>query len=149
MYRKLITLLLAFALSGCAWGQYGGSTGMPGSPSPGSTGIYNTHKSYGVNKGAMGALVGGGAAAGILYMTKLRHPTVEGCVGPDGRTLVKDNGKSYAIVGDALRPGERVVVKTKKMKDSSGERALDVLEFRKDLGPCEREARSSPPLPRQ
>ncbi len=152
MNRKLSTGIIALLLCEGAFAQYTPmGTPTPGTPTPGSsTPIYSSaHKSYGVNKGAVGALAGAGVGAGVLYITKLRHPTMEGCVGPDGKSLVKNNGKSYVIVGDTLRPGERVVVTTKKMKDSSGAPAIDVLHMKKDLGQCQKEARSSPPSPPQ
>lgn len=110
---------------------------MPGSTSP------STSKSYGVNKAAVGAAAGAGVGGAILLMTKLRHPSVTGCVGPDGKTLMKDNGQSFPLLSGPLTPGERLVLSTKKSRDTSGTEGFDVLKVRKDLGRCEHEAKSN------
>ncbi len=136
LVSAIVTTVLAFATSLSA--QYMPPSGMgPMGSTPGPTGTTPTYvrKSYGVNKAAMGAVIGGGVAGGVLLFRHFHHPTLTACVGPNGTTL--DDGKDvYDLLGSPLTPGERVVAAGKKMKSESGAPEFDVLSVRKDLGRC-------------
>ncbi len=136
LVSAIVTTVLAFATSLSA--QYMPPSGMgPMGSTPGPTGTTPTYvrKSYGVNKAAMGAVIGGGVAGGVLLFRHFHHPTLTACVGPNGTTL--DDGKDvYDLLGSPLTPGERVVATGKKMKSESGAPEFDVLSVRKDLGRC-------------
>ncbi len=128
------TLLAALiALSIPASAQYPGAGGMG---TTGTTSPTYTNKSYGVNKAAVGALIGAGVGGGVLYLLHHRHHTLTACVGSSGTTL--DDGKNvYTVVGDSLTPNERIVAAGKKVKSDSGTPAFEVISVRKDLGRCE------------
>jgi hypothetical protein len=140
MFRKLLLNSIVLAVLGAstaAYAQYGGM----GAPGPGATGSTSTptytQKSYGVNKAAMGAVLGGGVAGGALLVRHFRHRnTMTACVGSDGKTL-SDGKEVYSARGESLIPNERLVVAGKKMKSDTGEPAIEVTQVRKDLGRCE------------
>ena len=139
MFRKLFlnTILLAvLAASTAAYAQTYGGMGAPGGTSPSSTPTY-TQKSYGVNKAAMGAALGGGIVGGALLVRHFRHRNMmTACVGSDGKTL-SDGKEVYSARGESLIPNERLVVAGKKVKSDKGEPAIEVTQVRKDLGRCE------------
>lgn len=140
MIRKsLLSMIVTafFALTTVASAQYmgpggmGGISGAPGAPT-------YTKKSYGVNKAAMAAVIGGGIGGGVLLLRHHRH-TMTACVGSDGATL--DDGKDiYTLVGNSLTPGERIVATGKKLKSESGTPAFELRSVRKDLGRCEQQS---------
>ncbi len=144
MVRKsllTVTVVAVLGASTAAYAQYGGM-GAPGPSSPTSTPTY-TQKSYGVNKAALGAALGGGAVGGALLVRHFRHHrTMTACVGSDGKTL-SDGKAVYNVMGNSLTPNERLVVAGKTMKSDTGEPALEVKEVRKDLGHCEVPAMSA------
>ncbi len=143
MLRKLLLNAMVLAVVGgstAAYAQYSGSGGMGapgGTSSPTGTPSY-TQKSYGVNKAAMGAALGGGIVGGALLLRHFRHQrnSMTACVGSDGKTL-SDGKDVYSVLGSSLTPNERLVVQGKKMKSDTGESTLEVTEVRKDLGRCE------------
>ncbi len=148
MHRKwlvsaIITTVLAFATAASA--QYmppGGMGPMGSTPGPTGTTPTYTKKSYGVNKAAMGAVLGGGVVGGVLLFRHFHHPTLTACVGPNGTTL--DDGKDvYDLLGSPLTPGERVVATGRKMKSDEGGPAFEVISVRKDLGSCESQTTAS------
>jgi len=105
---------------------------MPGSP----TYTPHTYSSRGpIVAGVMGAAAGGG----LLYWKMHNRARLQGCVGGDEDTLVneKDN-RTYKLTSnqETLKPGERVELKGKKIKDESGELAFEVHKMTKYLGTC-------------
>ncbi len=136
LVSAIVTTVLAFAAVASAQYMPPGGMGPMGS-TPGSTGTTPTYtkKSYGVNKAAMGAVIGGGVAGGVLLFRHFHHPTLTACVGPSGTTL--DDGKDiYSLVGGPLTPGERVVASGKKVESDTGTPAFEMSSVRKDLGRC-------------
>ena len=99
---------------------------------------------YGSGAGmAIGIAAAAAAGAGIGYYVLHNRGKVIGCVtrsGHGGTTLVEGkDGKSYELndTGSVrLTPGERVALKGKKTKASSGKPALEVHSLVKDYGPC-------------
>ena len=130
--------ILAVASSGCALAQYGGSGGM-GTPASGGTYTPGS-RSYG-HGAAIGAAVGGGAGAALLFFgLRHRHNRVVGCVAPDGKTLTTDDGKhAYQLAGNELTAGERLSVIGKKSKNELGRDQLEVRSIKKDFGQCGRQ----------
>ncbi len=139
MIGKLLlnTIVLAVLVaSTAAFAQTYGGMGAPGGTGPTSTPTY-MQKSYGVNKAAMGAALGGGVVGGALLVRHFRHRnTMTACVGSDGKTL-SDGKEVYSARGESLIPNERLVVAGKKIKSDTGEPAIEVTQVRKDLGRCE------------
>lgn len=65
---------------------------------------------------------------------------VQGCVGPDGSTLVREkDGKTFQL-DEKLQAGERVSVKAKKDDSDASGSKLQVEDLRKDFGRCEQTA---------
>ena len=93
---------------------------------------------YSVNKAALGAGIGAGVGAGVLFMTMRHHGMYTGCVGEDGKTLTRKDGKSFELVGAPLKAGEKFSLKAKKDKEDSTGSKLNVVDVKKDLGPCEK-----------
>jgi hypothetical protein len=108
----------------------------PTSPTPGTPG-YVAHSSYGVNKAAVGAAIGAAAGGGILYYVVKHRGVYEGCVTPDGKTLVRKDGKRFTLEGQSLARGNRVSFKARKSDSDSTGSTLEVENLRKDFGPCE------------
>ena len=93
---------------------------------------------YKANKAAIGAGIGAGVGAGVLYMTLHHRGMYTGCVGADGKSLVRSDGKTFQLIGSELKPGEKFSLKaTKDKEDASGTR-LKVVDVKKDFGPCEK-----------
>jgi hypothetical protein len=100
----------------------------------------------GPSKGEVVAIIVGLAAAltgvgFLVYHETHKHPSVTGCVasGADRLTLQNEKDKkAYALSGDsaALKAGERVTVKGKKVKDSGGKPSFEVEKLIKDYGAC-------------
>jgi len=114
---------------------YGGGGGMGAPGTPGAM-----HPSYGSKTPAVvGGIAGAGAGASLLYWSMHNRATLLGCVGGDGNTLAneKDN-RTYTLVSkrEVLKPGERVEVKGKKLKDESGASTFEVHKISKELGSC-------------
>jgi hypothetical protein len=138
MVCKSLLKMVAIAVLGtstAALAQYTppgmGTAGAPGTPT-------YSQKSYGVNKAALGAALGGGVVGGALLLRHFRHQhhTMTACVGSDGKTL-NDGKDVYSVLGNSLTPNERLVVAGRKMKSDAGGATLEVTEVRKDLGRCE------------
>jgi hypothetical protein len=100
----------------------------------------------GPSKGEVVGIIVGAAAAitvvGILiYRETHKHPSITGCVanGTDGLNLKNERDKKiYTLSGDssALRVGDRVALKGKKIKDSGGKLSFQVEKLTKDYGTC-------------
>jgi hypothetical protein len=100
----------------------------------------------GPSNGEIVGIIAGAAAAvtvvGVLiYREALKHPSITGCVATDADGLNLKNEKDnqiYILSGDptALRVGERVTVKGKKLKDSGGKASFQVEKLTKDYGAC-------------
>jgi hypothetical protein len=141
MRNRFLILLTAGILGMCqlALAQY--SPGMPApgtaSPAPGMPGYVAT-KSYSVNKAMVGGGIGAAAAGGGLLYYVMKHRGVyEGCVSPDGKTLIRKDGKRFTLEGQSLGRGEKVSFKAKKVDSDSTGSTLEVENLRKDYGPCE------------
>jgi hypothetical protein len=77
----------------------------------------------------------------LIYHETHKHPSITGCVasGADGLTLKNEKDKKvYALSGDtaALRNGEQVTLKGKKIKSSIGKPSFQVEKLTKDYGTC-------------
>lgn len=105
-------------------------------PGGGGTGSY---PSYGSKGAVIGAVAGGAAAAGLLYW-KFHGTKVQGCLTGNGDKLVSEkNNQTYNLANkqnETLKPGERVELVGKKVKDSLGETLFEVHKLSKDLGQC-------------
>jgi hypothetical protein len=134
-------LTLAICQPGVA--QYtppGGNTPTGSSTMPGYTPPSGGYKA---NPALIGGLVGGGAAAagGLWYYMHHRN-MMRGCVGPDGKTLIREkDGQSFQLT-EKLQPGERVALKTKKDESDASGSTLEVENIAKDYGRCEQTAKS-------
>jgi hypothetical protein len=138
--RATLAMALVFGVSTFALAQYpgggmGGGGTMPGSPT------YTPHGGYGSNGAVIGGIAAGAAVgAGVLYWKLHNHAKLEGCLAGDGDKLVseKDN-QTYTLANkqnETLKPGERVEVSGKKIKNDSGEPMFEVHKMTKDLGQC-------------
>jgi hypothetical protein len=97
------------------------------------------------NYGSKGAVVGGVAAgaaagAGLLYWKFHNRAKLQGCVAATGDKLVNEkDSQTYNLSNKqnkSLRPGERVELLGKKIKDASGDPTFEVHKMSKDLGQC-------------
>ena len=116
----------------------GGSPQPPGTYNP-SMGGY--HSSTGIAIGA-----GAAAAVGIGFLVWHNHNRgrVAGCLeaaNNASETLLDDKGKTtYTLVNSGsvpLKTGERVELRGKRTRQSSGAPAFEVHALIKDYGPCE------------
>lgn len=104
-------------------------------------------QNIGPSKGQIvGIFAGAGAVLGavgyLIYHETHKHPTVTGCIGSnaDGFALTNDRDKkTYVLSGNvaALKAGEKVSLKGKKIKDSTGRFSFQIEKLTKDLGPCQ------------
>ena len=131
MTRTLVARMTVVALlcAASAFAQYSGGT-------MGSTGGY---------KSSTGIAIGAAAAAGVgIGYLALRHSGgVSGCVesGANGQMQLIGSKASnnYMLLNPTsvtLEPGERVKLKGKKVKGSSGQEVFEVHGLAKDYGPC-------------
>jgi hypothetical protein len=87
------------------------------------------------------AAIGAGIGIGVYYAFHHGH-SLNGCAvtGSDGLQLQnRGDGQTYSLSGEiaAIKPGERVRVKGKKVKNSSGATQHFVVEnLSKDYGAC-------------
>ena len=127
----LAALILLALVPATAVAQY------PGGGGTGGTGSY---PSYGSKGAVIGAVAGGGAAAGLLYWKFHNRAKVQGCLAGNGDKLVSEkNNQTYNLTNkqnETLKPGERVELLGKRAKDSSGEPLFEVHKLSKDLGQC-------------
>ena len=123
----LATCLCMFAFAP-AFAQYGG--------------VYTAPKGGYGSGAAIGAGVAAAAAGvGIAYFVLHNHGSLVGCVeqSTEGIKLITEKDKNtYALEGETagLKPDERVHLKGKKSKDSSGSPTFEVQKVAKDFGPC-------------
>lgn len=151
--RWLVRCVLAVILCATAsqWGmaQYNpGSTTTSGST--GGTATASSGGGYGYGNGAAIGIGIGAAAAGaaLIYWATHHKTTLVGCVlsGDDGMTLTNERDQqAYALDpgSKSLKAGERLKLKGKKTKDSSGKRTFRVQKVAKDFGPCNGESASN------
>ena len=145
---RVLAMFVVLALAPLGFAQYmPGPSPTPGSPTPGATstsspGYVPPAHGYKANPALIGGLVGGGAAAagGIWYYMHHRN-LMQGCVGPDGKTLIREkDGQRFQLLGTTLQPGERVTLKAKKDDSDASGSSLQVEDVRKDSGRCEQSA---------
>ncbi len=83
-----------------------------------------------------------GAAIGVgIYFAVRQPPSITGCARstPNGVSLLNEGDqKTYMLMGDTalLKTDERVKIKGKKKKDSSGKPTFLVDKISKDYGAC-------------
>jgi hypothetical protein len=99
----------------------------------------------GPSKGQAIAIIAGAAAVvtggGILIYYGTRKASIAGCVTSDqnGLSLTNEKDKKrYVLSGGsvALQPGQQVVLKGKKKKDSGGKLTFQVQKLAKNYGEC-------------
>ncbi len=133
--RAIVAIALLAFVPATALAQYPGGGG--------GTGTYpgGTRPSY----GSKGAVIGGVAAgvavgAGLLYWKLHNRSKLQGCVSGDGDKLVNEKDKqTYSLTNkqnQSLKPGQRVEVLGKKVKNSSGGPTFEVHKMSRDLGQC-------------
>lgn len=124
--RIVATVVLTAVVSVAALGQYPGGVAAP---------------SYG-SKGAVigGVAAGAAVGAGLLYWKLHNEAKLQGCVAGDGDKFVTEkNSQTYKLTNktqQSLRPGERVELLGKKVKDQAGEPVFEVRKLGKDFGQC-------------
>ena len=148
--RALLTASVAMLLAASAFAQYGGGT--MGMGTPGTPGYIPPKSGYGSGK-AIGIGVGAAAGVGALFLTLHHHAAVTGCVRQtdDGMSLVDEKkNKSYSLdsSGIALKPGDRVALKGKKVSAAQGAETFQATKVVKVLGSCEAPAPASAAIPR-
>jgi len=129
MQARWFRFTIALSLSAAAaFGQY------PAGTSPGGY-----HSSTGIAIGA-----GAAAGAGIGYLVLRNHDRgkVTGCLqsADNAGRLLDDNQKTYALINPAavpLQTGERVELRGKRIRQSSGTFAFEIHGLIKDYGPCQ------------
>jgi hypothetical protein len=129
--RGIVGLALMASISGTAIAQYPGGGG-------GTGGGYGSYGSKGAVIGGVAA--GAAAGAGLLYWKFHNRAKLEGCVAGSGDKLVseKDN-QTYNLANkqnETLKPGERVELLGKRLKDASGDPTFEVHKMSRDLGQC-------------
>lgn len=132
-------LAAALALATSAFAQYNGSSGGTGGGT--TNGVYMPPKggyssSTGIAIGASAA-----AAAGVAYLALRNRGTLTGCIqgaGNDPVIITGKDDKSYTLDdgGLSLKTGDRVKLRGKKVKSSSGETTFTATKLVKDYGPC-------------
>ncbi len=137
--RATLATALILGISNLAVAQYGGGGGMGGGGMPGSP-TYTPHGTYSSKGAIIGGVAGGAAIGGLLYWKLHNRAKLQGCVAGDGDRLVneKDN-QTYSLANkqnETLKPGERVELLGKKVKNDSGEPMFEVHKMSKDLGQC-------------
>ena len=135
--RATLATALIFGMSNLVVAQYGGGGGggMPGSPT------YNAHRSYSSKGATIGGIAGGAAAVGgLLYWEHHNRAKLQGCVAGSGDKLVSDtDNQTYSLANkqnETLKPGKRVELLGKKVKEDSGETDVRSQQMSKDLGQC-------------
>ena len=100
----------------------------------------------GPSKGQVIAAIAGAAAVitavgFLIYHKTHKHSSITGCLASVADGLVLQNEKDkkvYVLSGNSagLKGGDRVTVKGKKTKDSSGKPSLQVEALTKNFGTC-------------
>ncbi len=139
LWKLTRLLLVTVTACGCALAQYGGGT--MGGGTNGTGGYTPNSRSYG-HGAVIGAAVGAGAGATVLFLAlRHHHKQVMGCVGQDGKTLTTDNDKhTYQLTGSPMTAGEHLSLVGKKQKNDTGVDELRVMSVKKDLGQCTEQA---------
>ena len=132
LQRVIGALVMLAFVPGHALAQY---------PGGGGTGGTGSSPSYG-SKGAVigGVAAGAAVGAGLLYWKLHNRAKLQGCVAGAGDKLVNEKDKqTYSLTtkqNQSLKPGERVEVLGKKVKNASGEPTFEVEKMSRDLGQC-------------
>src|SRR5258708_1528164 len=127
--RAILATALMFGVSTLAVAQYGGGGGMGGGV--GCPEGLRTRLTAPIAQRVPSLAVAGGAAAGagVLYWM-LHSRALEGCVSGDGDRLVNEkDSQTYSLTNkqsETLKPGERVELLGKKVKNDSGEPIFEV-----------------------
>ena len=131
LLRTSATLVLCLLLSLPTFAQTGGFGGFG---------------NIGLSKGEVVAIIVGVAVVitvggFLIYYETHKHHSITGCVasGADGLTLKNEKDKKvYVLSGDsaALRAGERVTLKGKKIKGSIEKPSFQVEKLTRDYGTC-------------
>jgi len=84
----------------------------------------------------------GGAGIGYLVLRNHNRGKVTGCLqsADNAGRLLDDNQKTYALINPAavpLQTGERVELRGKRIRQSSGTFAFEIHGLIKDYGPCQ------------
>ncbi len=139
--QTVVAVALALLMSGPAFAQYSGGT-MGGAA---TTGGYVPPKGGYKTSTGVGIAAGAAAGAGILYYVMHSRNRLAGCVqsSNDGLSLVDDkHNQTYSLEGadGDVKAGERVQLKGKKVKDSSGAQSFQVRSVVRHLGSCQEAA---------
>ncbi|MGH9351182.1 MAG: hypothetical protein ACRD2G_03320 [Terriglobia bacterium] len=142
-------IAMAIALAASAFAQYnGGTMGSTGGTT--SNGVYTPPK--GGYSSSTGIAIGAGVAAGaaLAYFALRNRGSMVGCVqevGGSSKLIAGKDNQSYTLDegGLSLKTGDRVKLKGKKLKSSSGETTFTATKLVKDYGSCEQQAAASQP----
>ena len=142
--KPMMTVVALLGICCLAVAQSMGGGGMsPTMPMPGTptlAPVPGMHPGSGMNGAAVAGAMGGVAAGvGVFYLIHHNHAKLLGCVGDDGQMLVNEkDSQMYRVIstGESLRPGERVEVKGKKIKDETGTPTFEAHKVTKDFGSC-------------
>ena len=131
---RSVGLALVLSICGTAIAQYPGGGGGTGTYPGGAP-------SYGSKGAVIGGVVAGAAVgAGLLYWKLHSRAKLQGCLSDGGEKLVTEKGnQTYNLTNkqsQSLKPGERVQLLGKNVKDASGEPTFEVRKMSKDLGQC-------------
>lgn len=135
-----LSIAVALALTAPAFGQYNGGSGGTGGGTT-SGGVYTPPKGGYSSSTGIAIGVGAAAAAGVAYFALRNRGTLTGCVqgaGNDPVIITGKDDKSYTLDdgGLSLKTGDRVKLRGKKVKSSSGETTFTATKLVKDYGPC-------------
>ena len=113
-----------------------------------SSGTYTAPSGgYSSNTGIIAGAAAAAAAAGVLaYLILRNHGTMMGCVeqsNGETKLVSEKNDKSYLLDSNNLdlKAGERVKVKGKTVKNSTGQPEFQPTRLIKNYGSCEQGAR--------
>lgn len=139
---QVLGLAAILFLSSPTFAQYGGGGMAGGTGTPTSSGTYSpAGRSYG-HGAAIGAGVGAAAiGAGAIYLMTHRASKISGCVqtGDDGLSLTDDKTKKTLMLVPGktdVKAGDRVELKGKFSKNSTGDQRFLVKTVAKDFGEC-------------
>lgn len=149
--RLVLGIALGLAVSAAGFAQYNGNPGMGGTGGTTPGGVYTPPK--GGYSSSTGAAIGGAAAAGVVvaYLVMRSRRSTVGCVEKSGNGLkfvTNKNKKTYSLDAGSLdlKPGERVKLTGKKVKDSSGAAEFTAKKLVKEYGSCEAQAALRQPV---
>lgn len=134
LIQFVLSIFFAGLVSVSATAQYGGGTNPPS---------VSTIRSYSNSATIAGAVGGAAAGVAITYLVLRNRGTIVGCVEPSSAGKMKlmneKDKNTYALLASndvTLAPGQRVALRGKKSKDSSGEPVFQVQKLAKNYGTC-------------